>query len=123
MRARKDGTFIHIGSRVGRFWDGPSGAGYMAAKTGLVAMSHSINREECLNGIRSCIVNPGETATDILRNRAKPPSEEELARLLKPEDCADLIRYIACLAPHICMSEVMFLPTWNRTYVTALERG
>jgi NADP-dependent 3-hydroxy acid dehydrogenase YdfG len=124
MRANRNGLFVHIGSRAGRFWDGPSGGGYIAAKSALIAMSHTINREECLNGIRSSIISPGETVTDILKNRtANPVTPEELERILKPEDCADLIRYVACLPAHICMSEVTFLPTWNRVYVTELERS
>lgn len=114
MRQGKDGLFIHVGSRAARVWDGPSGATYIAAKTGLLAMSDSLNREEFPNGIRSSVVNPGETVTPILRSRKLPMSEEELARLVKPEDCADLIRYIACLPPHVCMNEVMLTPSWNR---------
>jgi NADP-dependent 3-hydroxy acid dehydrogenase YdfG len=117
MRARKDGIFIHVGSRAARIWDGPSGAGYMAGKAGLVAMSHTINREEFLNGIRSTVVNPGETVTPILKTRRVPMSDEELSRLLQPQDCADLIRYIACLPPHICVNEVLMTPTWNRSFV------
>jgi NADP-dependent 3-hydroxy acid dehydrogenase YdfG len=121
MRKRQDGLFIHIGSRAGRVWDGPSGAAYMTSKAALVALNHSINREECLNGIRSCIINPGETVTPILKSRGVQMSDEELARLLTPEDCADVIRYIACLPARVCLSEVMLTPTWNRTYVTALQ--
>jgi NADP-dependent 3-hydroxy acid dehydrogenase YdfG len=123
MRQQMSGLFIHIGSRVGRVWDGPSGIGYIAAKTGLVALSHGINREECLSGIRSSIINPGETATEILRSRKASWSAEELARLMRPEDVGDLVRYIACLPPHVCMSEVMLTPTWNRSYVAALEHA
>jgi NADP-dependent 3-hydroxy acid dehydrogenase YdfG len=120
MRARKDGLFIHIGSRAGRVWDGPSGACYITSKAALAALSHSINREECLNGIRSCIINPGETVTPILKTRGVPMSDDEISRLLTPADCADVIRYIACLPARVCMSEVMLTPTWNRSYVTAL---
>jgi NADP-dependent 3-hydroxy acid dehydrogenase YdfG len=121
MRSRKDGLFIHIGSRAGRLWDGPAGASYISSKAALAAMSHSINREEFINGIRSCILNPGETVTPILKNRGVAMSDEELSRLLKPEDCADVIRYIACLPAHVCMSEVMLTPTWNRSYAAALR--
>jgi NADP-dependent 3-hydroxy acid dehydrogenase YdfG len=124
MKENKNGLFIHIGSRAGRYWDGPTGGGYIAAKAALTAMSHAINREECLNGIRSTIMHPGETATEILKARTRNPvTEEELSRLLKAEDCGDMIRYIACLPPHVCMAEVVLLPTWNRVYVKALEVG
>jgi len=33
----------------------------------------------------------------------------------------DLVRYIACLPPHVCINEVMITPTWNRGYVNALK--
>lgn len=119
MRARGDGLFIHVGSRVARYWDGPSGPGYIAAKSALTAMSHTLNAEECVNGIRSTLLNPGETATAILANAIKagrraPLTREEADRLLKAEEVADLIRYVACLPKHVCMPEVMLTPTWNR---------
>ena len=82
-------------------------------------MSHCLNREEFGNGIRSTVLHPGETATDILLARGTAIPAEELARLLRPEDCGDLIRYIACLPPHVCMNEVLMTPTWNRTFAEA----
>lgn len=116
MRAGGGGAFIHVGSRAGRYWDGQSGAGYTTAKAALAAMSHSINREEFENGIRSTVLHPGETATDILLSRGAPMPEAELDRLLRPDDCADLIRYVACLPPRVCVNEVVMTPTWNRTF-------
>ena len=99
-----------------------SGTGSSAAKHGVVAMSHSINMEECQNGIRSCVILPGEVATPILDKRPNPVPAEERARMLQPSDLGDLIRYIACLPPHVVMNEVMIAPTWNRAYVAALQR-
>ena len=53
MRAQKDGQMIHTASWAGR-WIGPvSGPAYTAAKHGMVAMSHTLNLEEGMNGIRS----------------------------------------------------------------------
>jgi NADP-dependent 3-hydroxy acid dehydrogenase YdfG len=123
MRAQQDGVLIHTASMAGRFIGGPSGPGYTAAKHGVVAMSHSINREECVNGIRSTVVLPGEVATPILDKRPVPVSAEERARMARPEDVADLIRYIACLPRHVVINEVMICPTWNRGYVAGLERA
>lgn len=123
MRARKDGVLIHTASMAGR-WVGPlSGGTYTAAKHGMVAMSHSINTEECINGIRSTVVCPGEVVTPILDNRPVPVSAEDRARMLKAEDVADLIRYVALLPPHVCLNEVWITPTWNRGYVAGLARG
>lgn len=122
MRAQQDGLLIHTASFAGRFVGPLSGPTYVAAKHGLVAMSHSINMEECVNGIRSCALCPGEVATPILDKRPVPVSAEERARMVQPEDCGDLIRYIACLPSHVCINEILISPTWNRSYVAALQR-
>jgi NADP-dependent 3-hydroxy acid dehydrogenase YdfG len=123
MRAQKDGVLIHTASMAGR-WIGPlSGAAYSAAKHGVVALSHSINCEECVNGIRSTAVCPGEVATPILDQRPVPVSAQDRARMLQSEDVADLIRYVATLPAHICLNEVWITPTWNRGYVAALNRN
>ena len=42
--------------------------------------------------------------------------------MVQSADVGDLIRYIACLPPHVVINEVMICPTWNRGYVAALER-
>ena len=124
MRKRKDGVLIHTSSMAGR---NPSSLlavpAYSAAKHGVVAMSHTINMEECVNGIRSCVVCPGEVATPILDKRPIPITKEERARMAQSEDVGDLIRYVACLPPHIVINEVMINPTWNRGYVGALQRA
>ena len=122
MRAHKDGLIIHTASMAGRFIGGFPGPMYTAAKHGIVAMSHSINMQECVNGIRSCVFLPGEVATPILNRRPNPVGPEVRARMVQPEDCADLIRYIALLPARLCMNEVMLSPTHNRRYVAEIEK-
>jgi NADP-dependent 3-hydroxy acid dehydrogenase YdfG len=122
MRRQKDGLIIHTASWAGRFVSPLSGAAYTAAKHGVVAMSHALNIAECVNGIRSTAFCPGEVATPILDERPNPPSAEDRARMIQSEDCGDLIRYIACLPPHLCMNEVLLSPTWNRGYVAMRDR-
>jgi NADP-dependent 3-hydroxy acid dehydrogenase YdfG len=122
MRAQQDGLIIHTASMAGRFIGGVAGPIYVAAKHGIVAMSHGLNMEECVNGIRSTVFLPGEVATPILDQRPNPVGPEVRARMVQPEDCGDLIRYIACLPKHVVMSEVMLAPTHNRTYVANLQQ-
>src|ERR1700757_737784 len=122
MRKKKDGVLIHTSSMAGRTPSPLSGAAYSAAKHGVVAMSHTINMEECINGIRSCVVCPGEVATPILDRRPIPVSKEERARMAQSEDVGDLVRYVATLPPHVCINEVWINPTWNRGYVANLAR-
>ena len=122
MRPQKDGLIVHTASMAGRFIGGFPGPLYTAAKHGIVAMSHSINMQECVNGIRSCVFLPGEVATPILDQRPNPVGPEVRARMVQPEDCADLIRYICLLPARLCMNEVMLSPTHNRRYVAEIER-
>lgn len=123
MRRQRSGLMIHTSSMSGRFISPLSGAIYTATKHGVVAMSHTLNLEECVNGIRSTVFCPGEVATPILDERPNPPSANERAKMLQPADCGDLIRYIACLPPHVCMNEVLLTPTWNRGYVTQMKNA
>ena len=122
MRPQQDGLIIHTASMAGRFPGGFSGPLYGAAKHGVVAMSHTINMEECVNGIRSTVFLPGEVATPILDSRPNPVSQEMCAKMVQPEDCGDLVRYIACLPRHLVMNEVWLSPTHNRKYVADLQK-
>ena len=123
MRPQKDGLLIHTASWAGRFVGLVSGATYSAAKHGVVAMSYSINMEEFQNGIRSTVLCPAEVATPILEKRPKPVSAEERARMIQPENMADLIVYIAKQPATICLNEVVISPTWNRGYAHAAGLG
>jgi len=122
MRRQGGGSMIHTASMAGRNVSTMSGPGYTAAKHGVVAMSHSINMEECTNGIRSTAFCPGEVNTEILKKRPNPLSQEDLDRMLQPADCAELLLYVATLPPHVTMNEVWLTPTWNRGYVAAQAR-
>ncbi len=122
MRAQQDGLLIHTASMAGRFIGGVSGPIYTVAKHGVVAMSHGLNMAECVNGIRSTVFLPGEVATPILDQRPNPVGPEVRARMVQPEDCGDLILYIAGLPKHVVMNEVHLTPRHNRGYLAALER-
>jgi NADP-dependent 3-hydroxy acid dehydrogenase YdfG len=122
MRAQQDGLIIHTASMAGRFIGGVAGPIYVAAKHGIVAMSHGLNMEECVNGIRSTVFLPGEVATPILDQRPNPVPPEVRAKMVQPADCGDLIRYIAGLPKHVVMNEVHLAPTHNRGYIANLQR-
>ncbi|CAO3439582.1 SDR family oxidoreductase [Azospirillum doebereinerae] len=117
MRERRTGTVIIISSWVGRHAVRLGGPGYNATKQALVALSHSLNMEECGNGLRSCVIMPGEVETGFLTQRAAPPPPEELARLLRPDDLGRTIRFVAEMPPHVCVNEILISPTWNRNFL------
>jgi len=121
MRRQGDGLMIHTASWAGRFIGPVSGPAYMAAKHGVVAMSHSINLEECEHGIRSCVLCPGEVATPILQNRSPPETVEAMARMVQPADMGSFIAFIARQPPHVCVNEVVISPTHNRGYLRLMQ--
>jgi NADP-dependent 3-hydroxy acid dehydrogenase YdfG len=121
MRAQKDGVIIHTASWAGRFIGPVSGPAYTASKHGMVAMSHTINLEECRNGIRSCVVCPGEVATPILANRPIPETAETMARMVQPEDMGRIIAFVAAQPAHVCINEIVVSPTHNRGYIGIMQ--
>ena len=121
MREQKDGLIIHTASWAGRFIGPVSGPAYTAAKHGMVAMSHTINLEECRNGIRSCVVCPGEVATPILVNRPIPETPETLARMVQSEDMGNIIAFVAGQPRHVCINEIVVSPTHNRGYIGIMQ--
>jgi NADP-dependent 3-hydroxy acid dehydrogenase YdfG len=117
MRARRSGLVINISSWAGRFESYLTGPAYNASKHAMVTMTLSLNDEECVNGIRGCVICPGEVATPILRHRPTPPTPEEIARMLRPEDLGRTIRFVAEMPAHVCVNEIVMSPTWNRFFI------
>ena len=122
MRARKDGLIINISSWAGRYASVLTGPAYNATKRAVIAVTESINMEECMNGIRATSILPGEVATPILEKRPVPPTPAERARMAQPEDFGAAILFVATMPARTCVNEVVIAPTWNRFYVGGLEK-
>jgi len=116
MRAAGGGSIVVVSSWAGWRYLPFTGAAYGATKQGLSPLVESINDQEGGNGIRATHVCPGEVATPILRSRPVPPPEEDIARMLKPEDVGDAIAYAVNAPAHVCLNEIVIGPTWNRIY-------
>ena len=121
MRKQKDGLVINISSWFGRWVGYLAGAAYGASKHALATMTHHLNLEEGMNGIRGCVIYPGEVATPILNTRPVPPVQEDIERMLQPEDLGRTIRFVAEMPPHACVNELVISPTWNRLLLGGRE--
>jgi NADP-dependent 3-hydroxy acid dehydrogenase YdfG len=121
MRERKEGLIINVSSWFGRYTNLLGGPGYNATKHAVVALTESINIEECMNGIRATSILPGEVATPILEKRPVPPPPEERARMLQAEDLGRTVLFVAMLPPRACVNELIISPTWNRFLLGGLE--
>jgi NAD(P)-dependent dehydrogenase (short-subunit alcohol dehydrogenase family) len=121
MRAQKDGLIINVSSWAARYVGTLTGPAYNATKRAVIALTESINAEECSNGIRATSVLPGEVVTPLLDKRPVPPARKERERMLQAEDLGQTIRYLACLPARACVNELIISPTWNRFYLGGLE--
>jgi len=121
MRKRKDGLIINISSWAGRYASLLTGPAYNATKRAVIAITESINMEECVNGIRATSILPGEVATPIMAKRPVPPSPERMAEMVQPEDLGQTILYLAKMPPRTCINELVISPTRNRFYMGGLE--
>ena len=119
MRARRDGLVINVSSWAGRFGTHLTGPAYNASKHALAALTHSLNMEECVNGIRGCTVFPAEVATPMLLKRPVPPSQDDMDRMLQPQDVAATVEFVVRFPARVCVNEIVISPTWNRIFLGA----
>ncbi|WP_024575594.1 MULTISPECIES: SDR family oxidoreductase [unclassified Afipia] len=118
MRAQKDGVIINVASWAGRHVSKMTGPAYTTTKHAVLALTHSFNMDEFKNGLRACCLSPGEVATPILKLRPVPPSAEDMAKMLQPEDLGRTIAFVASMPAHVCINEILISPTHNRSFVT-----
>jgi NADP-dependent 3-hydroxy acid dehydrogenase YdfG len=116
MFERKDGLIINISSVAGKRAGPLGGAGYAAAKFGLTALGICLGAEEKDSGIRVSNIYPGEVDTPILVNRPTPITEEHRQRILKAEDVAAAVLFVASLPPHVAVPELVIKPT-SQVYI------
>jgi NADP-dependent 3-hydroxy acid dehydrogenase YdfG len=111
MIARKDGVIVNVNSVSGKRAYPLAGAGYAAGKFGLHAVAGCLAAEEVESGIRVSSIYPGEIDTPILEERPTPVTAEQRAKILKPEDVAGAILWVAGLPPHVSVPELIIKPT------------
>lgn len=111
MLARKDGVIVNVVSVAGLRANPLGGAAYVAAKHGMNALGYVLANEERESGIRVSNICPGEIDTPILEARPKPVTAEQRAVILKPEDVAEAVLFVAALSPHISVPELVIKPT------------
>src|SRR3974390_208138 len=117
MRRQKDGLVINVSSGAGRHVSKMPGPAYTTTKHAVLALTHSFNMDECINGLRACCLSPREAATPTLKLRPVVPSDEEQARMLQPEDLGRTIAFVPGMPPRVCMNEILISPTHNRGFI------
>ncbi len=101
MIARGNGRLIHIASRAAFRGDTPDYAAYAASKGGLVAYSRTIARGYGKQGIKSFVVAPGFTQTDMAAPFIQQygpdyvTNDLALSELTAPKDIAPTVLFLA----------------------------
>lgn len=123
MRARGSGLVVQISSLSGVRASTVAGAAYSASKFGQAALGLVLGREERGRNIRSTVIYPGEVDTPFLDIRAARPGGGEAPApaagapaqrregILKPEDVAAAVRFLAELPPRAHVPELVIKPT------------
>jgi NAD(P)-dependent dehydrogenase (short-subunit alcohol dehydrogenase family) len=111
MRELGGGVIINVSSIAGKRASKVAGVAYVASKHGMVGLTHSTNREQGDNGIRSTVILPGEVDTPILDVRPEPVPREWRERILRSEDVAACALLVAGLPPRVCVPEIVVTPT------------
>lgn len=111
MLSRRSGQIIYISSVSGKRANKLSGSAYSASKFGMNALSFALGLEEAENNIRTTTICPGEVDTPILDQRPTPVTAERRAIILRPEDVAEAVYYVANLRPGVSVPELIITPT------------
>jgi NADP-dependent 3-hydroxy acid dehydrogenase YdfG len=110
MRERQTGTIVNIVSDAGKQASPKSGPAYSMSKFGLAGLTQSINAEERGHGVRACAVFPGDIDTPLLNKRPQPPSADQRAQMMQPEDIADCVLLAVNLPSRTVVEEILVRP-------------
>src|SRR5205823_11386175 len=111
MLQRRDGVIINISSIAGKRASPLGGTAYAASKFGMTALGLCLAAEEKDSGIRVSNIYPGEVDTPILELRPQPVSDEHRSKILRSEDVAKAVLFVAALPAHVSVPELVIKPT------------
>ena len=117
MLARKTGPIITVSSLAAVNPNLLGGAAKAAVRNFMTYLHNTFRND----GLRAITILPGETATPILDNRARPPRPEEREAMVQPEDVARAIHLVATLPQRTVVQELVIAPTLQRDTSGDLE--
>ncbi len=84
----------------------PNGSAYAASKWGLNGLTYSVAEELRPHNIRTSVICPGSTETELSPHVGKDPK-----KMLQPEDIAHAVAMLVTQAPQSFVSEILLRPT------------
>jgi NADP-dependent 3-hydroxy acid dehydrogenase YdfG len=115
MISQGTGHIINIGSTAGKEVY-PNGNVYCASKYAVDALNQAMRIDLNKHRIRVGAVNPGLTQTEFSEVRFKGDTEKaksvyEGFQALRPEDIADIIRFVVTRPYHVNIADLVVMPT------------
>ena len=110
MRERGYGLIVNVSSIAGIQASRLAGAAYSASKHAMMALNQSINEEESEHGIRATAICPGEVDTEILKFRPPESRVTDREKILRSEDVAAAVIFVASLPARACVTELVIQP-------------
>lgn len=126
MLARGRGHVVNIGSIAGRQVY-PGGTVYCASKAAVAAITEGLKMDLHGTPIRVTNVEPGlvETEFSLIRFRGDAERAEKVyadTTPLTPDDVADAVLYAITRPAHVCVADMLLIPT-AQSSVTMMKRG
>jgi 3-oxoacyl-[acyl-carrier protein] reductase len=106
MIAARSGYIINISSLAGKN-PLPEGAAYSASKWGLNGLTYSVAEELRQYNVRVSVIAPGSVNTHF----GGGASSKDPARMIQPDDVAQVVEMLVTQAPTSFVSEVLLRPT------------
>lgn len=110
MRKKKSGLIVNIVSISGKHNIKVAGLPYCVSKFAAGSLGNFTGLEECENGVRVTSIYPGEVNTPIVDRRPVPPTPEQKAAMLQPEDIAACVVMVAKLPQRAIVPELIITP-------------
>jgi len=125
MIERKTGHIVNLGSIAGKEVY-KSGAVYNATKFAVEALTKGMRIDFLPHNIRVTCICPGNTRTEFPQVRFKGDTEKVYAtykgfRPLEAEDIADAICWAITRPPHVCINDMLVMPTAQADTVNFLK--
>ena len=95
------GWIVNLASIAGTL-PAPGLATYGATKAAVISLTHSLNEELDADGVRAVAICPGFVDTAMAQWSGIAPDE-----MIRPEDCAEVVRMVLRLSPHARVPQVV----------------
>jgi len=102
MARNGGGAIVNVASLAARFASPKGGAGYSAAKAGLLALSRQAASELASSGIRVNSVLPGPTRTELTKFSVRRDESFPLGKWIEADDIAAAIAFLASEDARMC---------------------